>query len=699
MTELLGILEQEARDNLPITKPGLYKKKPKPGWSEFVKPYRETALFWSQVWKSAGRPQNTVLHTIMKRSRNIYHYEYRKCSKSKELIRKNKILDSCINGTGDLFEEIKAMRKCDEVTATSMDGITKDIPGHFRRVYENLYNTHDDIAQVAAIEAEVNEKINSSHLVDVEKVTPEIIKEAASHLKNNKSDPIYTFSSDCIKNSPDILFQHLSVLIQSFLIHGHVTLFLLVATLVPIIKDKLGCIDSSKNYRSIALSSQILKLFDWVMLLLFGESLGVDQLQFAYQPGASTTMCTWAAVETISYFLRNGSEVYTCLMDMTKAFDLVRFSTMFRKILCAGLSLIFVRLLIFIYANQFANVRWDGLFSDFFRMLNGVRQGAILSAIFYCIYMNDLFKILRKNKLGCWVNGEYCGILGYSDDNFLLAPSLHALQEMLQICEKYATDHDLKFSTDQNPQKCKTKCIAFMKKKRDLPGLRLCGNSLPWVESGKHLGVNLNNKNDGLRFDMKIKRAQYITKNNQLSQEFNFCHPRAQFHLNQVYNSSFPGSPLWNLFCRESEMIENSWNTSCRIMFDLPLNTHRYFIQPLSDKVHLKNMLMKRFLSFLLQIKCSPKKVPRFLLSIVKNDVRSTTGFNLRKIMLLLKKKHIDDIKIEDLNEYIHAPVSRNDVWKVELVKELIEVKYDELQLDNLSKEEIDMIINTVCSS
>ena len=186
-------------------------------------------------------------------------------------------------------------------------------------------------------------------------------------------------------------------------------------------------------------------------------------------------------------------------MDMTKAFNLVRFSTMFRKILCAGLSLIFVRLLIFIYANQFANVRWNGTFSEFFRMLNGVRQGLILSALFYCIYMNDLFKILRRNTIGCWVNGEYCGISGYSDDNFLLAPSLHGLQEMLQICEKYANDHNLKFSTDPNPKKCKTKCIAFMKKKKDLPGLRLCGNNLPWVESRKHLGVNLNDQSDGFK--------------------------------------------------------------------------------------------------------------------------------------------------------------------------------------------------------
>ena len=519
VAQILNLMEQEAFNTLPVIKPHSgNQKKPKPGWSEQVKPYRDTAHFWNQVWKSAGSPQNTVLHNIMKRSRNIYHYEYRKCNKAKEMIRRNKLLDSCINGDGDIFEEIKAMRKSSQVSATTMDGVRDDIPGHFKGIYSKLYNTHDDQANIAAIGAEIDKKITFNQLADVDKVTPETVKKAASHLNNNKSDPTFSFSSDCVKNGPDLLYTHLSVALKSFLIHGHVTLFLLIATLVPIIKDKLGSVTSSKNYRSIAMSSLVLKLLDWVILLLFGVSLGVDQLQFAYQPGASTTMCTWTAVETISYFLRNGSEVFSCLMDMTKAFDLVRHSIMFRKIISAGLSLIFVRLLIFIYVNQFANVRWNGIFSDFFSMRNGVRQGAVLSAIFYCIYMNELFGILRRSKFGCWVNGDFFGILGYSDDNFLLAPSIHALQEMLHICEQYAADHDLKFSTDPNPSKCKTKCIGFLKKKRELPPLKLCGNDLPWVTSGKHLGINLNNQLNGLKYDMKMKRAQYITKNNDICQ-------------------------------------------------------------------------------------------------------------------------------------------------------------------------------------
>ena len=76
--------------------------------------------------------------------------------------------------------------------------------------------------------------------------------------------------------------------------------------------------------------------------------------------------------------------------------------------------------------------------------------------------MNDLFILLKKKKFGCWINGEYYGIIGYADDLFLLSPSKSALQKMLQSCESYAKKHNLVFSTDINPNKSKTKCIAFL---------------------------------------------------------------------------------------------------------------------------------------------------------------------------------------------------------------------------------------------
>ena len=143
-------------------------------------------------------------------------------------------------------------------------------------------------------------------------------------------------------------------------------------------------------------------------------------------------------------------------------------------------------------------------------MKNGCGQGKVLAAIAYCMYCEELFATLRRRRSGCWVQGYFRGIFGYSDDNWLLAPSLSALQDMLNTCQEFAAAHNLKFSTDKDLKKCKTKCMAFFYKPRELPSMMLCGNPLPWVDQLLHLGNMISNKMDGGQVDMKQKEARYI---------------------------------------------------------------------------------------------------------------------------------------------------------------------------------------------
>ena len=121
--------------------------------------------------------------------------------------------------------------------------------------------------------------------------------------------------------------------------------------------------------------------------------------------------------------------------------------------------------------------------------------------------MNGLFEKLKENKTGCWINGDFVGILGYADDNFLLSPTLDGLQEMLNTCADYAFEHNLTFSTNENHKKSKTKCMAFLHKKSSLKELTLCGKRLPWVGYVKHLGKTIVNNVDYMSQDTTEKRA------------------------------------------------------------------------------------------------------------------------------------------------------------------------------------------------
>ena len=67
---------------------------------------------------------------------------------------------------------------------------------------------------------------------------------------------------------------------------------------VPMVKSKFG-----GNNHSVASNSVIVKLLDSVVMILYGKSLQLDELQFSNQHISSTTIGT--RIETIAYFLRN----------------------------------------------------------------------------------------------------------------------------------------------------------------------------------------------------------------------------------------------------------------------------------------------------------------------------------------------------------------------------------------------------------
>ena len=136
-------------------------------------------------------------------------------------------------------------------------------------------------------------------------------------------------------------------------------------------------------------------------------------------------------------YIRNGSTVFGCLLDCSKAFDTIQQSLLFKKMIAAKIPLIVIRLFINMYERQTLNVRWKGKFSKKFPMGNGTKQGAVLSPILFCFYMNDLLKELRNSRSGCFIGSYYSGCFGYADDLLFLCPSRSGLQDKLNMGGKH----------------------------------------------------------------------------------------------------------------------------------------------------------------------------------------------------------------------------------------------------------------------
>ena len=124
-----------ATESLPST--GSKSRRQKPlimSWKEEIEPFRDKAIFWNCVWKSAGRPINTELHKVMKRARNVYHLQIRKSRRAADLLKKNALLEACISDRGDIFKEIRKLRKAPPTLSETIDGVTSNVESHFAGV-------------------------------------------------------------------------------------------------------------------------------------------------------------------------------------------------------------------------------------------------------------------------------------------------------------------------------------------------------------------------------------------------------------------------------------------------------------------------------------------------------------------------------------------------------------------------------------
>ena len=175
MCTFLGCINDSVKDCLPQTSGR--NKKSIPGRNDDVKPFREEAMFWHSLWISAGKPINNTLHNVMKKTRNVYHYQIRKCRKAVEALKRDKLLNACINGEGDIFNELKKLRMVSRTVSKTMDDAKEDVSEHFANVYERIYNSVDD-KEMSRMYSRINKSIDTTSLSDVDLVTNDIVREA-----------------------------------------------------------------------------------------------------------------------------------------------------------------------------------------------------------------------------------------------------------------------------------------------------------------------------------------------------------------------------------------------------------------------------------------------------------------------------------------------------------------------------------------
>jgi hypothetical protein len=83
-------------------------------------------------------------------------------------------------------------------------------------------------------------------------------------------------------------------------------------------------------------------------------------------------------------------------------------------------------------------VSFGGINSSLYNVSHGVGQGRVLSTFMFLVYIDDLLNEICKSNDGLLLGDIHLLSILLADDTVLLSNSLHSLQSLLFIVERYA---------------------------------------------------------------------------------------------------------------------------------------------------------------------------------------------------------------------------------------------------------------------
>ncbi len=472
------------------------------------------------------------------------------------------------------------------------------------------------------------------------------------------------------------------------LTHGYTPADLLKSTIISIPKDVKSSLSSSDNYRGISLFNAVCKLFDKVILYLYKDELKASDMQFGFKEGHSTTMCSLIYQEVISHYLDCKGDVYSCLLDASKAFDRVHYGILFRRLLDTSIPKCVIRLIFDSYVRQQACTMWNSAKSQYFNMSNGVKQGGVISPVFFSLYIDPLLFELSKSGYGCHIKGIYMGVLSYADDITLLCPSIGGLNEMIKICSKFAESNCITFNSK------KTLCIKYGRDVVNNETAFFKDTPLQWVNKVRHLGNLIDNSGTDY-VDCMYKKSMFIGYVNKLRSNYGMQHHSVLIRLFKSYCCSFYGSNIWKFNSKGFDKCCKSWNIAVRHLLNLQYNTHTWLLGPLVGQSNIRTQLYVRNYRFLWYAFRSSNRIVRMCMNNAMYNSNTNIGY---KFAFYRYKFDLDMYK--DINFSIaritKCSLNDDDLAIVNILQTLLSARSGQCSIANFTLSEVNIMIQDI---
>ena len=275
---------------------------------------------------------------------------------------------------------------------------------------------------------------------------------------------------------------------------------------VPLFKE--GEVEDLNNYRGIALSSTVGKVFERVLdgrVREVVEDGVLKEAQGGFRSGRSCADQVFVLRNVLEMRRKQGLDSVVAFLDVRKAYDTVWREGLWWKMRRYGIAENLVRLCMLFYVKVEACVVTGYGLTDWFVVEEGLRQGSVLSPVLYAIFVMDLVEDLEGSGKGVVLGGAYCGMLMFADDMAMLAGSEGEMEGMLDEVEEYRKRWRFQFNER------KSKVMVISKRKRERRRWWLGVKEVEETDAYKYLGVWFDVQLRGkVHLEWMLKKAEEV---------------------------------------------------------------------------------------------------------------------------------------------------------------------------------------------
>ena len=336
-------------------------------------------------------------------------------------------------------------------------------------------------------------------LTDIQ-FTEEDIEAACAELKSSSAAGADGIPASLLKTCRSELSRPLFILWRASLDQGLIPSDLLLVLISPVHKG--GSRGLPKNYRPVALTSHIVKVFERVIRRALVKHLEDNDLlpngQHGFRAFRSTLTQLLSYWDTILEELEQGNGVDIIYTDFSKAFDKVETGVLLNKLKECGIT---GKVGCWIAAFLDSNARKqavvvDGRVSSLAPVVSGVPQGTLLGPVLFLIHIRDIANGLSERTTAS----------SFADDT-RVKRGIHSpedcssLQADLGTIYGWASQVNMHFNSD------KFECMRLWPNPSNTPEydyLGPDGNTIEVKESLKDLGVYLNSD---LTFKLHVEKV------------------------------------------------------------------------------------------------------------------------------------------------------------------------------------------------